>query len=418
MAEVAQTVPTATQKFDVERYRRDFPALQQQVYDRPLVYLDNAATSQKPRQVIERTMRYYERENSNVHRGVHFLSQAATDAFEGSRATLAAFIGASETAEVIFTRGTTEALNLVASSYGRRHVQEGDEILITSLEHHSNIVPWQLLCEERGARLRVAPVREDGALDYEGFRALLGDRTRIVSIAHVSNALGTVLPVRQMVADAHEVGAIAIVDGAQAVPHTPVDVQAIGCDFYCFSGHKMFGPTGTGVLYGRRDLLEAMPPYQGGGDMIERVTFEKTTWNELPHKFEAGTPHIAGFVGLGAAVEYLNAVGLENIAAYEHDLVEYAMDRLSSEEGVTLIGTAPGKAAVVSFLVDDVHPYDAGTVLDRMGVAVRTGHHCTQPLMARFGIPGTVRASFAFYNTRADVDALVAGVQQVKKLFA
>ncbi len=416
--QVAQPETTIGQTFDVERFRRDFPALNQRVHDRPLVYLDNAATSQKPRQVIARTTRYYLEENANVHRGVHYLSQTATDVYEGSREKIASFIGAPSTAEVIFTKGTTDAINLVATSYGRKHVGAGDEIVITGLDHHSNIVPWQLLCEEKGALLRVVPVLDDGSIDYEAYRSLLNERTRIVAFAHVSNALGTVLPAEQMIADAHAAGAVALLDGAQAVPHRRVDVEALDCDFYCFSGHKMFGPTGTGILYGKRHLLEEMPPYQGGGDMIEQVTFERSTWNELPHKFEAGTPHIAGFVGLGAAVDYLEEVGLEQIEAYEHELVSYAMERLEEAGGVSLIGTAPGKAAVVSFLVDGVHPYDAGAVLDRLGIAVRTGHHCTQPLMARFGIPGTVRASFAFYNTRQEVDALVEGVAQVKKMFA
>ena len=416
--QVAQPETTIGQTFDVERFRRDFPALNQRVHDRPLVYLDNAATSQKPRQVIARTTRYYLEENANVHRGVHYLSQTATDVYEGSREKIASFIGAPSTAEVIFTKGTTDAINLVATSYGRKHVGAGDEIVVTGLDHHSNIVPWQLLCEEKGALLRVVPVLDDGSIDYEAYRSLLNERTRIVAFAHVSNALGTVLPAEQMIADAHAAGAVALLDGAQAVPHRRVDVEALDCDFYCFSGHKMFGPTGTGILYGKRHLLEEMPPYQGGGDMIEQVTFERSTWNELPHKFEAGTPHIAGFVGLGAAVDYLEEVGLEQIEAYEHELVSYAMERLEEAGGVSLIGTAPGKAAVVSFLVDGVHPYDAGAVLDRLGIAVRTGHHCTQPLMARFGIPGTVRASFAFYNTRQEVDALVEGVAQVKKMFA
>lgn len=416
--QVAPADATTTTAFDVERYRLDFPALNQRVHDRPLVYLDNAATSQKPRQVIARATRYYLEENANVHRGVHYLSQTATDVYEGSREKLASFIGAPSSKEVIFTRGTTEAINLVASSYGRANIGAGDEVLITGLEHHSNIVPWQLLCEEKGAKLRVVPVLDNGEVDYDAFRSLLNEKTRIVAFPHVSNALGTVLPARQMIADAHGAGAVVLVDGAQAVPHKRVDVEELDCDFYCFSGHKMFGPTGTGVLYGRRELLEAMPPYQGGGDMIEQVTFEKTTWNELPHKFEAGTPHIGGFVGLGAAVDYLQEIGLDAIDAYEHELVTYAMDRLSAEDGVTLIGTAPGKAAVVSFLVDGVHPYDAGAVLDRLGIAVRTGHHCTQPLMARFGIPGTVRASFAFYNTHQEIDALVEGLAQVRKMFA
>lgn len=411
------TVTADAQTFEAERYRADFPALSQHVHGRQIVYLDNAATSQKPRAIIERVSRYYEAENSNVHRGVHFLSQLATDAYEDSRSRLARFIGAERTSEIVFTRGTTEAINLVAASYGRTFLREGDEILITGLEHHSNIVPWQFLCQEKGTRLRVVPVREDGSVTFEDFAALLTERTRLVAIAHVSNALGTVLPVDEMSAAAHRTGAVVLVDGAQAVPHKRVDVRALNCDFYCFSGHKMFGPTGTGVLYGKQELLERMPPYQGGGDMIDRVSFDGTTFNDLPHKFEAGTPHIAGFVGLGEAVAYLERVGMDRIAAHEAALLRYATERMKAEDGVTLIGTAAEKAAVLSFLVDDVHPYDAGSVLDQMGVAVRTGHHCTQPLMDRFGIPGTVRASLALYNTTSDVDALIEGIRQVKKLF-
>ncbi|GIV57237.1 MAG: cysteine desulfurase [Rhodothermaceae bacterium] len=414
MATPASTLDTS---FDVDRVRADFPALHQEVHGQPLVYLDNAATAQKPRAVIERVRQYYERENSNVHRGVHTLSQRATDAYEGARARIARFVGAAGPHEIVFTRGTTEAINLVADAYGRLAVGRGDEIVVTAMEHHSNIVPWQLLCQRTGARLRVVPVTDAGELVYEEYLALLNERTKLVAMVHVSNTLGTVNPVRKMVRDAHSLGIPVLVDGAQAVPHAPVDVQELGCDFYCFSSHKLFGPTGLGVLYAKAPWLDRLPPYQGGGDMIETVSFEGTTFNEPPHKFEAGTPHIAGAIGLAAAIDYLEGLGYDAIARHEHDLLAYATERLTALDGVRLIGTAPGKASVVSFLIDDIHPYDAGTILDRLGIAVRTGHHCTQPLMQRYGIPGTVRASFAFYNTREEIDRLVDGIRQVKKLF-
>lgn len=411
------TAQKVAAKFDAATYREDFPALNQVVHDHELVYLDNAATTQKPRSVIDRIVRYYELENSNVHRGVHFLSQAATDAYEGARARIARYINAREPREIVFTRGTTESVNLVAHSFGLANISGGDEVLISAMEHHSNIVPWQLLCERVGARLVVAPVADSGELVYEEFENLLGERTRLVAICHTSNALGTVNPVRQIIRDAHALGVPVLVDGAQALPHGPVDVQALDCDFLCFSGHKMFGPTGIGVLYGKFDRLDALPPYQGGGDMIETVSFDGTTFNEVPHRLEAGTPNIAGVVGLAAAVDYLDSVGPDAIVAYERELTAYATSQLTAEGGVRIYGTAPHKTSVISFLVDGVHPYDAGTILDRLGVAVRTGHHCTQPLMQRFGIPGTVRASFAFYNTFVDVDALVAGVRKVKQMF-
>lgn len=404
--------------FDVEVIRLQFPALQRDVYGHPLVYLDNAATSQKPRSVIDRLVRYYTEENSNVHRGVHFLSQLATDAYEGARSRLAAFINAPASRQVIYTRGTTEAINLVASTFGPMQVGAGDAVLITEMEHHSNIVPWQLLCERVGARLLVAPISDEGEIRYEEFLRMLSEGVKLVAINHISNSLGTINPVRRIVDDAHARGIPVLVDGAQAVPHMRVDVQDLGCDFYCFSSHKMFGPTGIGVLYVREDHLDRIPPYQGGGDMIETVTFERSTYNEPPHKFEAGTPNIAGAVGLGAAVDFLMDVGQEAAAAHERGLLTYATEQMQSIDGVRLYGTAREKASVISFLVGDVHPYDAGTILDRLGVAVRTGHHCTQPLMRRFGIPGTVRASFALYNTREDVDALIAGIHKIRDMFA
>lgn len=413
-----EMIASESQPLDVARVRADFPALHQTIYDdRPLVYLDNAASAQKPQVVIDRITNYYSREHSNVHRGVHHLSQTATEAYEGARNLIARYLNAAFTHEVIYTRGTTEAINLVAATYGRKHVGRGDEIIISAMEHHSNIVPWQMLCEEKGARLRVIPVNNRGELLYDEYERLLNDRTRLVAVAHVSNSLGTINPVKRMIDTAHGLDIPVLVDGAQAVPHMAVDVRDLDCDFYCFSGHKMFGPTGIGILYGKETLLDAMPPFQGGGDMIETVSFDGTTFNELPHKFEAGTPHIAGGIGLGAAVEYLQHVGLDAIASYEHDLLAYATEQMHTIEGIRFIGTASEKASVVSFLLGDIHPYDAGTILDRLGIAVRTGHHCTQPLMQRFGIPGTVRASFALYNTREDVDALVAGLHKVKQMF-
>jgi cysteine desulfurase/selenocysteine lyase len=397
--------------------REDFPALSQTVYGKPLVYLDNAATTQKPRAVIEAMNRFYLTGCANIHRGVHLLSERATAAYEQARVTVQRFLNAAQAREIIFVRGATEAINLVAQTYGRVNVGRGDEVLITELEHHSNIVPWQMLCQENGALLRVAPIDDRGEVRLEEFEKLLGPRTRLVSVAHVSNALGTVNPVRRIVETAHRWNVPVMLDGAQAAPHLKVDVQALGCDFYAFSGHKLYGPTGIGVLYGRAALLEAMPPYQGGGDMISSVTFEHTTYNELPYKFEAGTPHIAGAIGLAAAIDYLNQLGLDEIAAYEHELLAYATAALTRIPGLRLIGTAREKAAVLSFVIDGVHPHDVGTILDREGIAVRAGHHCAQPVMERFGVPATTRASLAFYNTMEEIDALVRGIRAVKEVF-
>ncbi len=404
--------------FDVERLRADFPILREFIRGRPLVYLDNAATTQKPQAVIDALARLYGQENANIHRGVHFLSELATAAFEDARRAVQRLLNAPDLREIIFVRGTTEAINLVAHSFGRQQVGAGDEIVISEMEHHSNIVPWQMLCEEKGARLRVSPVTDRGELDLDAFERLLGPRTKIVSVVHVSNALGTVNPVRRIVELAHRAGVPVLVDGAQAVAHLPIDVQAIGCDFYAFSGHKVFGPTGIGVLYGRRSLLDAMPPYQGGGDMIRSVTFERTTYNDLPHKFEAGTPNISGAIGLRAAIDYLRRIDLASMSAYERDLLAYATEVLSRVQGLRIIGTAAEKSGVISFVLDEVHPHDVGTILDQAGVAIRTGHHCCQPLMRRFGVPATARASFALYNTRAEVDALVAALHKVHEVFA
>jgi cysteine desulfurase/selenocysteine lyase len=404
--------------YDVEKIRADFPILHRKVHGHELVYLDNAATSQKPQSVIDAIVRYYEGENANIHRGVHYLSQIATEEFEAGRTAVQRFLNAADASEIIFTRGTTEAINLVAQTFGRAQVGAGDEVLITAMEHHSNIVPWQMLCEEKGARLRVVPMNDLGELLLDEYEKLLGPRTRIVAIGHVSNALGTINPVKRMVATAHARGIPVLVDGAQAAPHVAVDVQGLDCDFYALSGHKMYGPTGIGVLYGKAALLNAMPPYQGGGDMISSVTFEKTTYNKLPHKFEAGTPDMAGVAGLKAAIEYMNGVGVARIAAHEHDLLEYATEVVGGLPGVRLIGTARDKASVLSFVLEDVHPHDIGTILDQEGIAVRTGHHCAQPVMERFGIPATVRASFAMYNTRAEVDALARGLRKVREVFA
>jgi cysteine desulfurase/selenocysteine lyase len=404
--------------FDVERIRRDFPILSRDVRGKKLVYLDNAATSQKPQAVIDALSRYYEEGNANVHRGVHFLSEHATGEHERARKLAQRFIHAAHAAEIVFVRGTTEAINLVAQTYGRANLGEGEEVLITAMEHHSNIVPWQLLCDEKRAKLRVAPINDNGELMLEEFERLLGPRTRIVALAHVSNALGTLNPLAQIIAMAHRRGIPVLVDGAQAVPHMKVDVQALDCDFYAFSSHKMFGPLGIGVLYGKTALLEAMPPYQGGGDMISSVTFEKTLYNKLPFKFEAGTPDVSGAIGMGVAIEYINQVGIENIAAYEQELLDYATHKISSIPGVRRIGTAKERAGVISFVLDGVHPHDIGTILDQEGIAVRTGHHCAQPIMQRFGIPATARASFALYNTKEEVDALARGILKVKEVFA
>ena len=404
--------------WDVERIRKDFPILSQEVHGRPLVYLDNAATTQKPQAVIEALETYYAAYNANVHRGVHLLSERATQAYEAARSRIRRFLNAAEDREIVFVRGATEAINLVAQTYGRRMVGPGDEILITALEHHSNIVPWQMLCEEKGAALRVAPIDDAGEVDLDAYERLLGARTRLVAIAHVSNALGTVLPLGRMIEAAHRQGVPVLVDGAQAVAHMPVDVQALGCDFYAFSGHKIYGPTGIGVLYGRAALLERMPPFQGGGDMIKAVTFEKTVYNDLPYKFEAGTPDIAGAIGLGTALEYLDGIGPDRVAAYEHELLAYGTQRLLAIPGVRLIGTARDKASVLSFAVEGIHAHDVGTILDREGIAVRAGHHCAMPVMARFGLAATTRASLALYNTREELDALCAGLGKVREIFS
>jgi cysteine desulfurase/selenocysteine lyase len=414
---LASDKSTKAASFDVQRVREDFPILKETVHGKPLIYLDNAATSQKPRSVIEATSHYYSADNSNIHRGVHLLSERATQQYEESRMKTQRFINAAHSNEVIFVRGTTEAINLVANSYGRANVGSGDEILITTMEHHSNIVPWQILCEEKGAKLRVAPINDDGDLILEEFDKLLSERTKLVSLAHVSNALGTINPVREIIKRAHSVNVPVLLDGAQAAPHTRIDVQELDCDFYALSGHKLFGPTGIGVLYGKSQLLEAMPPYQGGGDMIATVTFEKTTYNTLPAKFEAGTPNIAGTIGLGVALDYVNQVGLDNIASHEHELLSYGTEALSAIPGLRIVGTAKEKASVFSFVLEHIHPHDVGTILDREGIAIRTGHHCTMPLMNRFGIPATSRASLAFYNTKDEIDALVAGIHKVKEVF-
>jgi cysteine desulfurase/selenocysteine lyase len=402
---------------DVAKIREDFPVLRQTVHGKPLIYLDNAATSQKPRAVIEAELRFYERDCSNIHRGVHELSERATRAYEDTRSKIQRFLNAAESREILFVRSTTEAINLVAQSYGRKFVSSGDEILITAMEHHSNIVPWQILCEEKGAKLRVAPINDRGELKLEEFEKMLGPRTRLASVVHVSNALGTVNPVGRIVEMAHRANVPVLVDGAQAAPHRRVDVRELDCDFYAFSGHKVFGPTGIGILYGKAQWLEAMPPYQGGGDMISSVTFEKTLYNVIPYKFEAGTPHIAGVIGLGAALDYLCGLGLDCVAAYEAELLRYASEAISKIPGVRVIGTAREKSGVISFVIDGIHPHDAGTVLDMEGIAVRTGHHCAQPVMQRFGIPATTRASLAFYNTQQEIDALVAGIYKVKETF-
>lgn len=410
---------TTTAAYDIAAVRVDVPILARTVHGKPLVYLDHAATSQKPRAVIERITRYYETENANVHRGVHTLSQEATDAFEEARRAVQRFIGALHAHEVLFTRGATEALNLVAYSYGEAFVRAGDEIVVTELEHHANLVPWQLLAARTGAVVRVLPVTDAGELDLAALPGLLCERTRVVALTHTSNALGTVTPLAEIIPLAHAAGAVVVVDASQAAPHAPLDVAALDADFVAFSGHKMGGPTGIGVLWGREALLDAMPPFLGGGDMIDRVVLpEGTTFNTLPHKFEAGTPHVAGAVGLHAAVDYLDGLGMANVAAHEADVVGYAVERLSAVDGLRLVGTPARRAGVVSFLLGDVHPYDAGSVLDRLGIAVRTGHHCAQPLMERLGVPGTVRASFGFYSSRDDVDALVAGLATVQRLFA
>ena len=415
------TGPVSSQAFtdfEVARIREDFPILKQTINGKPLVYLDNAATSQKPQSVIDALVHYYTTENSNVHRGVHTLSQRATDDYEGARSKVKQLINAGDDREIIFVRGTTEGINLVAHSFAKDRLNQGDEIVISAMEHHSNIVPWQILCEERGARLRVAPINDAGELLLDEYESLLGPRTKLVSMVHVSNALGTVNPAKQIVDIAHRRGIPTLLDGAQAVPHSTVDVRDLDCDFYVFSSHKVCGPTGIGVLYGKGEVLEAMPPYQSGGEMIKSVTFEKTQYNVLPHKFEAGTPNIAGGIGLGAAIDYVTGLGMDRISAYERQLLEYGTERLNELSNLRLIGTAREKSAVLSFVMEGVHPHDIGTILDSEGVAVRTGHHCAQPVMDRFGVPATARASLSFYNTKEEIDALVTAIDKVSEVFS
>lgn len=403
--------------YDVEKIRNDFPILQTKVHDKSLVYLDNAATSQKPVSVIKKAQEYYSSMNSNIHRGVHALSQVSTEAYESARIKIKKFINALGKNEIIFTRGTTESINLVAQSYGRMYLNEGDEVIISQMEHHSNIVPWQMICEEKGAKLKVIPINDDGEIIFEEYEKLINDRTKFVSIVYVSNSLGTVNPVKQIIDLAHQNNIPVLVDAAQAVNHLPIDVQDLHCDFLAFSGHKIYGPTGIGVLYGKVNLLDTMPPYQGGGDMISTVTFEKTTFNELPHKFEAGTPNIGGAIGLGEAIDYVQKIGIENIAAHEKELLDYATEAVAEIPSLKIIGTAKEKVSVLSFVLDDIHPHDIGTMLDFEGVAIRTGHHCTQPVMDRFGIPATSRASFAMYNTKEEVDVLIKGIKKIIEVF-
>jgi cysteine desulfurase/selenocysteine lyase len=399
------------------RIREAFPILRQKIHGKPLIYLDNAATTQKPQAVLDAIDRYYTTANANVHRGVHLLSERATADYEAARVTVKHFLNAADAREIIFVRGATEGINLVAQSFCRPRLQPGDEIIISEMEHHSNIVPWQIVCQQTGAVLRVIPINDDGELVFEEFQRMLGPKTKMLAVVHVSNALGTVAPVRRMCEVARRQGVPVLLDGAQAVPHMPVDVQALDCDFYVFSGHKVFAPTGIGVLYGKAALLDAMPPWQGGGDMIRTVTFEKTTYNDLPYKFEAGTPHIEGAIGLGAAIDYVTGVGPENIAAYERELLDYGTDALKAVRGLRLIGTAREKTSVLSFILEGIHPHDVGTILDQEGIAIRTGHHCAQPVMDRFGLPATARASLAFYNTRAEIDTLAEALHQVKEMF-
>ncbi len=417
MSSVQQPAKATPNAFDAERLRRDFPILHQAVHDRPLVYLDNAATSQKPRQVMEALDHYYRFDNANIHRGVHTLSERATAAYEEARDKVQRFLNAADRREIVFVRGATEAINLVAQSYARPRLQPGDEILITEMEHHSNIVPWQLVCEQTGAVLKVVPIDETGELKLDEFHRLLNARTKLLAVVHVSNALGTINPVKEMVDVAHAQGVPVLLDGAQAVPHVAVDVQALDCEFYVFSGHKLYAPTGTGALYGKAALLEAMPPYQGGGDMIRSVSFTKTEYNALPYKFEAGTPHIAGGIGLGAAIDYLTDIGLDAVAAWEDEMLRYATARVHEIPGLRIIGTATHKAGILSFVMDCVHPHDIGTILDHEGVAIRTGHHCAMPVMEHYKVPATARASLALYNTRGDVDRLIAAILKVKEVF-
>ena len=407
-----------TTKFDVNSVRDDFPILKQQVNGNRLVYLDNGATSQKPQSVIDAIVEYYETTNSNVHRGVHTMSQQATDGYEGARSKVRKFLNASIDKEILFTRNTTEGVNLVANSNGRKNIGPGEDIIVSNMEHHSNIVPWQMLCEENGANLKVVPIDDSGELVMDEYQKLLSPRTKLVSITHVSNALGTILPAKQIVQMAHSYGAPVLRDGAQAVPHMPVDVQDLDCDFYVFSGHKLFGPTGIGILYGKENYLESMPPFLGGGDMIKSVTFEKTLYNDLPYKFEGGTPDISGAIGLGAAIDYVNSLGFDQITAHEDALLQYGTEALESIAGVHIGGTAARKAGILAFVMDMAHPHDIGTILDEQGIAIRTGHHCAQPVMQRFQIPATARASLAFYNTKEDIDALVKGIDRVIEVFS
>jgi len=402
---------------DIKNIRAQFPALHQEVYGCPLIYFDNGATSQKPQMVIDAVTHYYNKENSNIHRGVHFLSQQATDKYEVAREAVRRFINADSIEETIITRGTTESINLVASCLSRWLFKEGDEIIISAIEHHSNIVPWQMACEQSGAVLKVIPVLDSGELDMDAYRNLLNDKTKLVAVNHISNALGTINPIEEMIPLAQAKGALVLIDGAQATPHTTVDVQALNCDFYCFSAHKMYGPTGVGVLYGKKEILEKMPPYHGGGEMIKEVKFEGSTYNDLPFKFEGGTPNIAGGIGLEACIRFIEEIGIENIAAQEAELLAYATEKLKEVGGIRFVGEAKNKAGLVSFLIDGIHPYDAGTILDKLGIAIRTGHHCAQPVMDRFDIPGTIRASFAVYNTKEEIDVFIKGIHKVKQMF-
>jgi cysteine desulfurase/selenocysteine lyase len=418
LSTVITSEPAISNVWDVERIRADFPVLQQTVNGKPLIYLDNSASSQVPQVVIDRGSIYIEQEHSNIHRGVHYLSQKATTAYEGAREKVKRFINARDVRECIFVRGATEGINLVMHGYGRKFIGAGDEIIISAMEHHANIVPWQMLCEENGARLRVIPMNDAGELLLDEYDGLLNERTKFVSVLHVSNALGTINPIKQMIAQAHKYGVPVMIDGAQAAPHMPVDVQDLDCDFYALSGHKMFAPTGSGVVYGKLELLDKMNPFQGGGDMIKTVTFEKTTYADPPNRFEAGTPAIASQIGLGAAIDYLNSIGRERAAAYEAELLRYATERVSAIEGVRIIGTAKNKASVLSFVIDDIHPHDIGTILDQEGIAVRAGHHCAQPVMQRFNVPATARASFSFYNTKEEIDVLARTIERVIEIFS
>ncbi|RLD68035.1 MAG: cysteine desulfurase CsdA [Bacteroidetes bacterium] len=403
---------------DIEKVRSDFPTLHQKVHNLPLVYLDNGATTQKPQVVIDRVRRYYENENSNVHRGVHYLSQEATSRHEEARVIIQEFINASQSKEIIFTKGTTESINMVSAGFAKKFLNEGDEIIVSEMEHHANIVPWQIACEEKGAMLKVIPIFDDGSLDMEAYKDLLSDKTKMVAIAHISNVMGIINPIKELINLAHKRNIPVLVDGAQGVTHTKVDVQDLDCDFYVFSSHKLFAPMGIGVLYGKESWLEKLPPYQFGGEMIKQVSFEKTTYNELPFKFEAGTPNVAGALGLATAIEYINEIGMDEIEAYENDLLTYATEKLSEIDGLKIIGTHAQKVSVISFVFDDIHHYDAGTILDQLGIAVRTGNHCAQPLMKRFGVSGSIRAAFAFYNTREEIDILIAAINRMRQMFA